>query len=620
MGIERRLCGTLSFIAAMAVSACGGGAGGGSGPVTQTPPPPPPPAPQAPAAAQLTAAAGLKQLRFNWTAVSGVTHYRLLANPDGASGFTQVGADIAAAETTATIDIAVHFQDWADARYVLDACNAVGCTPSNQVGVANVMLQSIGYFKPSNPGAVDVFGNILALSADGTTLAVASWQEDSNATGVNGNQADESASNSGAVYVFRRDATGTWAQQAYIKASNTEAIDRFGRDVALSTDGNTLAISADQEDSNATGINGNEANNTSLSAGAVYVFGRDEAGVWTQRAYLKASNTGGNDQFGCSVSLSANGNLLAVGAHGEASAAVGINGNQVSNATSGAGAVYIFVRDDDGAWTQEAYIKSSNTESIDFFGESVALSGDATTLAVGAINEDSSATGIGGNQADNAALDSGAVYVFRRAANGTWSQETYVKASNTQGLDHFGSAVALNNDGSTLIVGAVDEDSAATGIDGNQADNLAPDAGAVYVFRRDSNSAWTQQAYIKAPFSDPNDDFGNDVAVSADGNLIAVGSPGEASDALGVGEPSASNALGFSGAVHLFRFDSGAWTQRAYVKSAKIGQDAFGTAIGLSADANTLVVGALGEDGSAPGVNPDRNSPFLNNAGAVYMY
>jgi trimeric autotransporter adhesin len=603
----------------MAISACGGG-GGGSGPVTQTPPPPQPPAPQAPAAPQLTAAAALKQIRFNWPAVSGVTHYRLMANPDGVSGLTQVGANIAAADTTARIDVAVHLHDWADARYVLDACNAVGCTPSNQVGVANVMLQSIGYFKPSNPGAVDVFGNIVALSADGATIAVSSWQEDSNATGVNGNQADESASNSGAVYVFRRDATGTWTQQAYLKASNTEATDRFGRDVALSEDGNTLVVSADQEDSNATGINGNGADNSFFNSGAVYVFGRDDAGVWTQRAYLKASNTGPNDQFGWSVSLSANGTLLAVGAHAEDSAAVGINGNQANNAAGGAGAVYIFLRDDNGAWTQEAYIKSSNSESVDFFGESVALSGDATTLAVGATNEDSSATGIGGNQADSAAADAGAVYVFRRAANGTWSQEAYVKAANTQGLDHFGSAVALNGDGSTMIVAAVDEDSAATGIDGNQADNLAPDAGAVYVFRRDSNSAWSQQAYIKAPFADSNDDFGNDVAVSADGNLIAVGSPGEGSDAAGVGEPTASNALPFSGAAHLFRFDNGAWTQRAYVKASNPGQDGFGAAIGLSSDANTLIVGALGEDGSATGVNGDQNSAFLNNAGALYVY
>ena len=95
--------------------------------------------------------------------------------------------------------------------------------------------------------------------------------EDSNATGVNGNQADNSASDSGAVYVFTRSGS-SWSQQAYVKASNTEANDNFGISVALSADGNTLAVGAYGEDSNATGINGNQADNSASSSGAVYVY------------------------------------------------------------------------------------------------------------------------------------------------------------------------------------------------------------------------------------------------------------------------------------------------------------------------------------------------------------
>ena len=63
-------------------------------------------------------------------------------------------------------------------------------------------------------------------------------------------------------------------------------------------------------------------------------------------------------------------------------------------------------------WTQEAYVKASNTEGGDFFGYSVVLSSDGTQLAVSAYGEDSSATGVGGNQADNSAVDNGAVYVY----------------------------------------------------------------------------------------------------------------------------------------------------------------------------------------------------------------
>ena len=89
-------------------------------------------------------------------------------------------------------------------------------------------------------------------------------------TGVNGNQGDNSAANSGAAYVFRRTG-GIWAQKAYLKASNTSGGDFFGF-VRLSADGRTLAVGAYWEDSNATGVNGNQGDNSSQDSGAVYVF------------------------------------------------------------------------------------------------------------------------------------------------------------------------------------------------------------------------------------------------------------------------------------------------------------------------------------------------------------
>ena len=77
-------------------------------------------------------------------------------------------------------------------------------------------------------------------------------------------------SSAGAVYVFIHS-SGTWQQQAYIKASNT-GTDRFGGEVALSADGNTLAVGASGEASAARGINGNENDNSMESAGAVYLY------------------------------------------------------------------------------------------------------------------------------------------------------------------------------------------------------------------------------------------------------------------------------------------------------------------------------------------------------------
>jgi hypothetical protein len=209
--------------------------------------------------------------------------------------------------------------------------------------------------------------------------------------------------------VFSRAGT-TWTQQAYVKASNTDAGDQFGASVALSADGATLAVAANFDASAATGIGGNQADNSAADAGAVYLFNRT-ATIWTQQAYVKASNTGPGDRFGTEIGLSTDGSTLAVGAPGESSAATGINGNEADETASGAGAVYVFTRAI--TWTQQAYVKASNAAMGDLFGVRIALSADGSTLAVDAVGESSAATGIDGNQADNSATTAGAVYVFR---------------------------------------------------------------------------------------------------------------------------------------------------------------------------------------------------------------
>jgi hypothetical protein len=112
----------------------------------------------------------------------------------------------------------------------------------------------------------------------------------------------------------------------YLKASNTEANGDFGHSVSIS--GDTIVVGAPCEDSNATGVNGNQANIDAMDSGAAYVFTRT-AGVWSQQAYLKASNTETGDHFGASVSIS--GNMIVVGAYTEGSNATGVNGNQADN-------------------------------------------------------------------------------------------------------------------------------------------------------------------------------------------------------------------------------------------------------------------------------------------------
>ena len=95
--------------------------------------------------------------------------------------------------------------------------------------------------------------------------------------------------------------------------------------------------------------------------------------------------------------------------------------------------------------------------------------------------EDGGATGLNGNQADASAKDSGAVYVYTRSGT-TWSPAAYVKASNARAYAEFGNSVALNSDGKVLAAGAPREDSAAKGVNGNQADHSATNSGAAYVY------------------------------------------------------------------------------------------------------------------------------------------
>ncbi len=375
------------------------------------------------------------------------------------------------------------------------------------------------YFKASNTEQDDLFG--IAVVVSGNTVAVGAYGEDSSATGVNGNQADNSAINSGAVYVFTRSGL-TWTQQAYVKASNTGANDNFGYSLAL--DGDTLVVGAPLE--------GN--------SGAVYVFTRSGTS-WSQQTYLKASNIGTGDNFGTSVAIS--GDMLVIGADGEDSNACGVNGNQADNSAIDSGAAYVFARSGT-TWTVQTYLKASNTGAGDHFGMSAGM--DGSTILLGAPVEDSNASGVNGNQADNSAINSGAAYVF--TWNGqSWTQQAYLKASNTDANDDFGSEVAVSEN--TVIVGASGEDSNASGVNGNQADNSAIDSGAAYVFTR-SAGAWSQQAYLKASNTGEGDYFG--WSTSVDGNSIVVGAIHEESSSKGVNGNQDDNSFFQAGAVYEF--------------------------------------------------------------------
>jgi hypothetical protein len=504
------------------------------------------------------------------------------------------------------------------------AALAVGCTGNS---AAQGPVTQLAYLKATNGEAADHFGcggvvqghtgQGVALSADGNTIAIGAPHEAGRGNAV---------FDSGAVYVFVRSGN-RWVEQAYLKASNPQMSAQFGHAVALSADGNTLAVPAMWESSGARGINGNQQDESIPQAGAVYVFTRS-SGRWTQEAYVKAANTGEagtadtfgeGDQFGFSVALNADGTTLAVGALTEDGGARTINGNQADNSAQGAGAVYVFTRAG-AAWTQQAYIKPTNIEGGDFFGIAVALNADGNTLAVGSFDEDGSSRVVNGPD-DNRAFGSGAVYVFTRQGT-AWTQQAYIKPSNGESQDSFGVHLAISDAGDTLIVGSLDEDCkavgiGATGCDADWRDDLS--MGAAYVFAR-TGTTWSQQAFLKASNTGVNDWFGARVALSGDGTVAAVGAPFE--DAAGTGTTARQddNSATEAGAVYTFVRNGGTWRQHAYVKGSNTQAfDQFGSSVALDRSGTLLVASAWGEDSAARTVDGNQNDDSADEAGAAYV-
>jgi hypothetical protein len=429
----------------------------------------------------------------------------------------------------------------------------------------------------------------------------------SGATGIHEDDSvvagDTSSYSAGAVRIYTASNDG-WTQQALVKASNTGLNDQFGSAVAISGDGNTLAVSAPFEDSGSTGINGDGTDNSISQSGAVYLFTRN-GDAWSQAAYVKASNTGDSedgDTFGYSISLSDDGSTLAVGATSEDSASALIDGDQSDDSAMASGAVYVFVRSGED-WTQQAYIKTSNNTAGVLFGYSVALDDDGNTLVASAYDEE------GGR---------GAVYLFTLSEGG-WSEEVRLQASNIEGQDSMGVWLNISDDGKTVAVGSPDEDSFLTGV--APADQAANDqvtntsAGAVYIFARNEGT-WRQQAFIKASNTGLEDWFGFRLALSGDGDTLAAAAPNEDGGGQGTGGNQNDDSASEAGAVYIYRRSGVTWNNEAYIKGSNTGQfDEFGSAVALSREGAAMVVGARFEDGEA-GDGPGE----ITDSGAVYVF
>lgn len=383
-------------------------------------------------------------------------------------------------------------------------------------------------------------------------------------------------------------------QQAYIKASNPDGAelvcgtiacwnmggDSFGRAIAIS--GNTMVVGAPFEDSQTIGVNGNQLDNSSDEAGAVYVFEKVNDD-WVQQAYLKASNSNSRDIFGISVAIS--GGTIVVGASGED----GLPNTPEDNSRTDSGAVYVFTRSD-GIWSQQAYLKAANSGHYDEFGHSVAIDGDL--LVIGAPHEDSDTDIINGNTQDNTALNSGAAYVFSRS-QGQWQQKAFLKASNSESNDLFGTSVSVSEN--LILVGSP-----------NELNNSFINSGGVFIFKS-LNNEWVQEANLMASNSEMHDKFGQSVSISE--QTAVIGAPLKNSNPIN--EPAAIR----TGAAYIYTKIGGQWVLQSYFESA-IDEDytkgeGFGVSVSISND--TIAVGATQ-------FSRGRSSGHGLGNGSVYVY
>ncbi|MCO4768996.1 MAG: helix-hairpin-helix domain-containing protein [Deltaproteobacteria bacterium] len=437
-----------------------------------------------------------------------------------------------------------------------DGCTDAGDNDCYSAGAAYVFAkdgsgawQQEGVLKPMDASGngnfvaqnYDWFGQTVAISGD--TIVVGVEWEDGCDPLINDGSADGCYS-SGAAYVYSRsivDGNVSWNQEAYLKPAQLRNYDYFGSDVAI--DGDTIVIGAEGDDSCNGGVDAAPALDADAtfcnSSGAAYVFERDSQGVWSQDAYLKGSNPDSYDDFG-TVAIS--GSLIAVGADGDDSYGTGTTADPTTNNCTNSGAVTLFVRIGEGdiSWAQEAYLKADNAWIGDGFGDSVDI--DLDTLAVGAPFED-------GCEADSSVLSgdncssSGAVYTYLRTeepGNGiSWTEEGYLKASNTANFSGFGTEVAIYED--SVLASQYSEDGCGQGIDSAMGNANCWNSGSAQIFRRDgfgSQVDWSTEAYVKASDSTEDLYFGESIDISGGTAVIgAIGAIDESACGVGEGNP-----------------------------------------------------------------------------------
>ena len=397
----------------------------------------------------------------------------------------------------------------------------------------------------------------------------------------------QACNGSGCVNSDPVDVTNSlWDAVGYLKAPKSFDGQTFGSKLAISKDGGVMAVAA-VNDGLADENWSSEQDNGLYRSGAVYLY-RKVNGDWQFETLLQASNRERRDAFGESVSLNQDGSVLAVGAYNED----GLIDNPDSNASEDSGAVYIY-RYKNNLWSFENYLKASNGNADDLFGAEVALDAEGNTLAVSARGKEGSA----GNSAPGA----GAVYVFEWA-DSDWTQTAFIRASNQGDYHLFGSSIAINSTGTTLVVGAPLEDQSGYNEFGS---------ASVYQFQ---NNNWVKIDSLAPNVNLSRVRFGYDVAISDSADTIVVASNTENEI------PSDSND---SGAVYIFERNGVVYELSTKLRVPNpVDYTSFGEGIAFNGAGDTLVVASSEysqlDYGFYDSPSPNNNRPFSAKSNYIY--
>lgn len=334
---------------------------------------------------------------------------------------------------------------------------------------------------------------------------------------------DEAGHDAGAAYIFVRNQFG-WAPQAKLIGNNTEAEDNFG--YAVDVDGDFAIVTSPKN----------------RGSGSAYIY-RREGIEWKQkrnriRIRMIPIDPDGASSFGVSVDIRG------------ATAVIGATGGNVGEAV--VGAAYVFTQNEPPFWNQHTKLVAGDRSGGDQLGFAVAI-GENEVIA-------------GAPKHNAGGLSSGAAYIFEQREDGSWVESGKLSDGETASEDQFGVSVAIS--GNFAISGA------------QQDDDIAPNAGAAYIFER-SGLLWLQRTKLTADDAKAGDLFGN--AIAMDGETVLVGAPG------------VDDAGPESGAAYVFVQVGDEWIQQARFIGDDIGIfDRFGSAVAVHE--NTAIIGAHGKD------------------------